>query len=106
MNAQESPAAVALLLGLLEGVEVRNVWQRELEVTIWVRVASIDSLSRIDQHATFANMHRLTIRSVGPPAPMAQQPTRWKPNSQPPTTARPTARRPSSKSSASSWPET
>lgn len=69
MDAEESPAAVARLLGLLAGVEVRNVWQGELEVTMRVRIASIDSLSRIDQHGTFANMHRLTIRSVGPPAP-------------------------------------
>ncbi len=69
MNPDESPAAVARLLALLEGVEVQTVLERELCVTMRVRVASIDSLSRIDQHATFANMHRLTIRSVGPPAP-------------------------------------
>jgi len=67
INPAESPAAVARLLQLLEGVAVEHVWLNERRVTIRVRVSSIDSLSRIDQHVFVSNMRRLTVRSVGPP---------------------------------------
>jgi hypothetical protein len=68
MNADESPAAVARLLALLENVEVQNFWQRDGLVHFQIRIGSIDSLGRIAQHAQFANLPTLTIHSAGTPA--------------------------------------